>query len=206
MRRQVVALFLTTACGREAPPPVAPTAPASPGPGAPAEEAPFEGTAGVVDVPRPEIERPVTVRDVRVGRHGAFDRFVVELEGDRVPGYHVEHVDRPVHECGSGLPRELAGQGWLEVRLRPARAHDDRGGSTLANRDRRVGLPVLLELAQTCDFEGTTTWVLGLAAANRYRVLELTNPARLVVDVRHGSPARSSRQNARLKRADAIGR
>jgi hypothetical protein len=44
---------------------------------------------------------------------------------------------------------------------------------------------VLKELKLICDFEGQVEWLLGLAARNGYRVLELTEPPRLVVDVRH---------------------
>jgi hypothetical protein len=43
----------------------------------------------------------------------------------------------------------------------------------------------LYELELTCDFEAVVTWVLGLESPNRYQVRELSNPPRLVVDVRH---------------------
>ena len=36
--------------------------------------------------------------------------------------------------------------------------------------------------------QADVTWVLGLAARNRFRVQELAGPARLVVDVEHGRP------------------
>ncbi len=88
-------------------------------------------------------------------------------------------------KCGSGDATQVAGQGWLEVRITPAQAHTDAGRATIAERERRLALPVLKELEQTCDFEGDVTWVLGVASPNRYRVTELTGPARLVVDVRH---------------------
>jgi hypothetical protein len=51
--------------------------------------------------------------------------------------------------------------------------------------EQRPELPVLLQLEPTCDFEGEVSWVLGVKAPNRYRVLELKDPPRLVVDVRH---------------------
>src|SRR6266568_3894740 len=41
-------------------------------------------------------------------------------------------------------------------------------------------------LGRCGDFEGQVAWVLGIAAPSEYRVAELTGPARLVVDVRHG--------------------
>jgi hypothetical protein len=79
----------------------------------------------------------------------------------------------------------VAGDSWLEVRLVPADAHDEAGRALIADRERQMSLGVLRELEQTCDFEAHVTWVLGLASPNRYRVLELQSPPRLVVDVRH---------------------
>ena len=59
------------------------------------------------------------------------------------------------------------------------------GEATVNERERRLSLPILKELESTCDFEAHVTWVLGMASPNRYRVQELSNPARLIVDVRH---------------------
>lgn len=158
----------------EAPPPAAP--PQTPSAGA--------WTAGVTEVLR-GTARPATLRAVRAARNEGWDRVVFEFDGASVPGYRVEYVDRPVRKCGSGDATEVAGQGWLEVRITPAQAHTDAGQATIADRERRLALPVLKELEQTCDFEADVTWVLGVASPNRYRVQELTGPARLVVDVRH---------------------
>ena len=45
-------------------------------------------------------------------------------------------------------------------------------------------LAEVLEVELTCDFEVVVTWVLGTKSPNRYRVLELSAPPRLAVDVR----------------------
>ncbi|HEX2095655.1 MAG TPA: hypothetical protein VHG28_24875 [Longimicrobiaceae bacterium] len=126
----------------------------------------------------------VTLRAVRTARNPEWDRVVFEF-AEALPGYHVEYVDRPVRRCGSGHVAEVAGDGWLQVRLTPAQAHDEAGRVTIRERERKLGFPVLRELELTCDFEADVTWVLGVARPNRYRVLELTDPARLVVDLRH---------------------
>lgn len=139
-------------------------------------------TAGVTQVRRGS---GATLRAVRTARNAGWDRVVFEFDGADVPGYHVEYVDRPVRKCGSGDEAQVAGQGWLEVRITPARAHDEAGQVTVAQRERKLSLPVLRELELTCDFEADVTWVLGVASPNRYRVSELSGPARLVVDVQH---------------------
>ncbi len=141
-------------------------------------------TAGIVDRRRPEV-RMTVLEEIRSARNDGYDRVVFRFSDNVLPGYHLEYVDRPVRQCGSGKAVEVAGDGWLAVRLEPAQAHDERGRATVRERERALDLPVLRELQSTCDFEGQVEWVLGVASPNRFRVLELSDPARLVVDVRH---------------------
>ncbi|MCW8193709.1 hypothetical protein F6455_02785 [Proteobacteria bacterium 005FR1] len=142
-----------------------------------------EWTAEIID--RPQSDAPaVTLVAVRTGTHEGFDRVVFEFD-ERIPGYHFEYIDQPVRKCGSGMVAPLAGDGWLEVRMYPANAHTEEGQPTVAERERMPKLPVLLELELTCDFEAVVTWVLGLESPNRFQARELSNPPRLVVDVRH---------------------
>ena len=141
-------------------------------------------TAGIVRRDR-AATGVATQSAVRVARHDGFDRLVLEFEGDELPSYHVEYVDRPVRQCGSGDVVNVAGDGWLLIRLEPARAHDDDGRATIEQRSARPALPVLIETKLICDFEAQVEWVLGMSSPNPYRVLELSQPVRLVVDVRH---------------------
>ncbi len=164
-------------------PPVTPTPTPTPPPSGTAPSVPSDTqwTAGIVKQERQGLA-PVTLRAVREARNEGFDRVVFEFDGTQVPGYHLEYVDKPIIKCGSGDPTEVAGQGWLQVRLTPAQAHEG-GQATITERERKAGLPIIQELELTCDFEGEVTWVLGNARPNKYRVMELKEPTRLVVDV-----------------------
>ena len=145
------------------------------------------GTAGITAQSRSGME-PAILRAVRTATHPEFDRVVFDFGTGAIPGYHIEYIDRPVIQCGSGDPIEVAGDGWLRVRLEPARAHEFRDDTlavvTVAERNRRLSLANLRQLVLTCDFEAQVEWVLGLASPSRYRVMELREPSRLVVDVR----------------------
>ena len=165
----------SVAPGTPAPEAPAPQTAASPGTG--------EWTVGIIDRRKPDM-RPVLLREVRSARNEGFDRVVFEFDSDQLPGYHVEYVDRPVRQCGSGEPTQIAGDAWLQVRLVPANAHTEAGVATVKERERRPGLSNVQELELTCDFEAHVEWVLGVGSPNSYRVLELSNPSRLVVDVR----------------------
>lgn len=143
-----------------------------------------EWTAGLRES-RNDRVRMTVLESVRTARNDGFDRVVFEFEAGRVPGYRIEYVDRPVRQCGSGQVVQLRGDGWLRVRLEPSQAHDDRGRATVQDRTRRTDLPILQELRLICDYEGQVEWVLGVASPNVFRVVELSSPARLVLDVRH---------------------
>ena len=145
------------------------------------------GTAGITMQRRDGIE-PAILRAVRTASHAEFDRVVFDFGDGRVPGYHTEYIDRPVRQCGSGDVVQVQGDGWLRVRLEPARAHEFRDDTlavvTVIERNRDLSLPILKQLVLVCDFEAQVEWVAGVASPNRYRVMELERPARLVVDVR----------------------
>ncbi len=124
-----------------------------------------------------------TLVDVRTAAHAAFDRLVFEFEGG-VPAYSVERLDGPARECGSGRPVDVAAPAGLRVRFQATSAHTDAGQPTVGNRSRQPALDRLRTLRMTCDFEGVVAWAAGLAAAPKVRILQLSSPPRLVVDVR----------------------
>jgi len=150
----------------------------------------FAGTLAPVQRVRsvpPGVARPVLRHvETATGASSGYDRVVFEFTGDSVPGYRVEYTTKPVQRCGSGDPVTVSGTGRLIVRFEPAQAHDEHGSLAPAERHRTPGLPAVRELTLICDFEGQVAWVLGIAARSEYRVSELTGPARLVLDVRHG--------------------
>jgi hypothetical protein len=186
----VLLVVLAVGCSPSTPVRTEPSGGSTPAAPATPAETPvaFVGTLDAVEVKRPEAPPVVVLRDVRTASQVGFDRIVFEFEESAVPGYRVEYVDPPAIQCGSGEPVEVAGAALLQVRLVPAQAHTEAGEATVGERERRPNLPVLQELESTCDFEADVTWVLGLAARNRFRVQELPGPARLVIDIQHGRP------------------
>jgi hypothetical protein len=125
------------------------------------------------------------VRAIRTAAHDGFDRVTIELEADGLPGYHVEYVDRPLHQCGSGNEVFPVGQAWLEVRLEPAQAHTEQGAPTLPGREIEATARLLRRIYVTCNFEGVVSLVLALESPNPYQITTLRGPTRVVVDVRH---------------------
>lgn len=170
-----------SACSRRATPPRRPPLPAGEAEkGGPAFLAPESS----VDVPAAAATRPATVVAVRTSRRDDFDRVVFELTGN-LPGYRVAWSSAPPHQCGSGAVVAVAGGAWLFVRLDPASAHDEQGRITAGRENERPGLPAVEGLVLTCDNEGVVSWALGAPAELPYRVLPMSDPPRVVVDVAH---------------------
>lgn len=121
---------------------------------------------------------------LRTGVHASYERVVVELDSpDGLPGYGLEYVDRPLHECGSGRQIIPVGDAWLELRLEPAAAHTEAGAPTLGEPEIAVHGEIVERIYRTCDFEGVVTLVLAVSTPKPFRVVTLSDPSRLAVDV-----------------------
>ena len=125
---------------------------------------------------------PGKLTTLRAGRHGGYDRVVFQLDGS-IPYYSVHYVPQ-VHLDGSGEPLRLRGAAFLEVVIR-APTHDERYHPVLTPTRLRPDFPALREVNAPASFEGQTTAGIGLAHRVGFRVLELANPTRIVIDLAH---------------------
>lgn len=131
-----------------------------------------------------KISGVVAVKEIRAARNATFDRVVFEFEGDRIPGYSVGYT-QDVAACGSGEQVDVAGDAMVAIVLKPAQAHTEAGEPTVPRETPLEGMTVVRELRGYCDFEGVVSYVAGLSGARPYRVFELQNPSRLVIDFGH---------------------
>jgi hypothetical protein len=128
---------------------------------------------------------------VRVARHEGFDRVVFEFR-NHVPGYLVQYVDKPVLSDGAGEPVPVDGNDALGVRMDPSSGVDltgtgPNGYEEVYSGPKRIngGTPEITEVVQSGDFEAVLNWVIGTRERVDFRVIALTSPARLVVDLRN---------------------
>jgi hypothetical protein len=128
-----------------------------------------------------------TLQEIRSWQHPHFERIVFEFRDDQIPGYGVQYLAAPVQECASGYTMDVDGEGFLEIRMQPAQMHeiiDQRLHPTIQRRERAVNRPLLRHLVHTCDYQDVVAWVAGVSSRQPYRVIELQDPPRLVVDIR----------------------
>lgn len=114
--------------------------------------------------------------------HSSYDRLVIRAR-NATPGYDVRYVARVVRDP-SGIPVSLPGHAFLRIVIRPARAHTS-GGTALLPSTVTPHCPNLLQSKAAGDFEGVTSFGVGLGHKTGFRVFRLTPPRRIVVDVLH---------------------
>jgi hypothetical protein len=124
-----------------------------------------------------------TLTGLRAGRHASFDRVVFQLDGP-IPSYYSVRYVPMVHLDGSGDPLPLRGTAFLEVVVR-APTHDQDGRPVLRPTRLRPDFPALREVKVPGSFEGQITAGIGVTAKVSFRVLELANPTRIVIDLAH---------------------
>jgi hypothetical protein len=126
-----------------------------------------------------------TVYDVRVAHHDGYDRLVIGFPTtNSMPEYQINR-QTTAHfvRDASGQPVTLSGAAGIRIVLRNA---DIVSG---APSDLKPNLPEIREVAQIGNFERVVSYGVGLSTPACIRVLELTGPTRLVIDVQTAADA-----------------
>lgn len=124
---------------------------------------------------------------VRVGRHTGYDRVVWEFKGPGAPTYRVQYVDVPTGDA-SGDPVAVEGDAFIEV-LVTSVTMTDAGASrpTDPSAASLAGTVVAEAKPITGGFEGYGQTFIGVRDRQRpFKVMALSGPTRLVVDIASG--------------------
>lgn len=125
---------------------------------------------------------------VRIGRNEGFERIVFEFKGTSRPGYRIQWVDPPILSDGSGEEVAVTGEAYLEMIMEPASGVDLSAPQLTIvyegpDRIATTQTELITDLVRTGDFEAVLTWVAGTTERVPVRVLTLTDPVRIVVDL-----------------------
>lgn len=192
--------LLASACSSDGPttpvarsssaPPVAIATPSPAAPPVPSVEAssaadpPFSATTAE-DTSEPSGE-PLTVVAARVGAQDGYDRVVLELAGGRgAPGWSVQYTDDP-RQQGSGDPVKVKGAAVLAVIVRGVGYPFDTGVEEVSQDPALPpGAKAVTDVVLGSTFEGQYEAFIGTSGRLPFRVFRLSDPARVVIDVRH---------------------
>jgi hypothetical protein len=166
------------------PTPCVPTCPApAPTPTPPPSAFPFVCVSGPTTVTN-QATQPVELIDaVRTGSHPGADRITVEFKGGTA-GTAIQIIPQANTKFvldGSGATVTLAGKYGLLIRIKGADNHTAFSGSTDLKTPTFVEI---LEARKVGDFEGVVQWGVGLTIGACYQATIISNPTRLVIDIR----------------------
>jgi hypothetical protein len=92
----------------------------------------------------------------------------------------------PFYADASGLEIEVTGSAFLKVTMHGASKVSPDGVVTYdGSTNFEPEFDRLLQLLEGGDFEAVSTWYLGLDGGSCFRVLTLSDPSRLVIDIEH---------------------
>jgi hypothetical protein len=122
---------------------------------------------------------PLVGKTVRLGAHDCYDSFVIELGGttspDALPGVYAHYVDGPVRtEPANGV---VTVRGTEHLQVTVGAAMYGHGGGTGPQRIASAVVPHIEEAVLTENFEGTSTWTLGLEQQRPFTVTDVSGTA-----------------------------
>ena len=121
-----------------------------------------------------------TVTGIRIAHHDGYDRLVIDFSSGTtaVPQYDLTRQNSSTFvRDASGQPVTLEGSAGIRAVLR----NSDIASGVAS--DLKPRLPQIREVANIGNFERVVSYGVGLKTAACFRVLELSGPTRLVIDV-----------------------
>jgi hypothetical protein len=133
---------------------------------------------------------PVSYK-MRTSRHKNFDRIVFEFDERDVPEYTVYYKNAPIlidrsHIENPAKPTKeetinVKGKAFVIIDFALGFAGIDVRSPSMGEQD----LPVVRDIKTVDWFENFFSFAVGLKAKKAFRVRELSNPTRLVIDFKH---------------------
>jgi hypothetical protein len=125
----------------------------------------------------PDPAGRMRVAGLRLATHAGYDRLVIDLNTRGVPTWTVRYTEA---SGPGGGPVDIAGDVFLRVRLQTG---SDPGGRAQSRVEASPG--PIAEARTTGFFEGSEEVLIGIPGKQApFRAFALTDPGRIVVDVR----------------------
>ena len=122
------------------------------------------------------------LKRIRGASHVGYDRVVFEFDGPVPANFDVSFVPEIIGDP-SGLPVPVIGQALLGVTFSLANGHDE-DGNVFTDAITTLGLKNVIQVVRSGDFEAVLSFGIGLAKQTQFSVFTLTNPSRVVIDIK----------------------
>ncbi|WP_019876305.1 AMIN-like domain-containing (lipo)protein [Sporichthya polymorpha] len=121
---------------------------------------------------------------IRTATHPGYDRLVFEFSG-KLPSHTFVQWAPKIARDGSGDTVPAGGNAFLQIGLGGVTGYTKNYASTFGPLRRSTGNQNLNEVVHAGEFEGMVSFGAAMMARTSYSVLKLTNPSRVVIDIRN---------------------
>ncbi|MGI8545310.1 MAG: AMIN-like domain-containing (lipo)protein [Aridibacter sp.] len=122
---------------------------------------------------------------VRTSKHKGFDRVVFEFD-DGKHQYVIKYLDSNIYSTDGGDSKiKIAGDVFMLVSIYGMGALDDLPCELKNYPKKKLNFPALMQIQEAAWFEGIQDFIIGVKGKKSFRVQELRNPSRLVIDFKH---------------------
>ena len=144
------------------------------------------GVAGLTGMPAlaaapANSAAPILVA-IRAAHHHGHDRIVFQFKGGLPTGRHARYVKHVIAPSGKAV--RVVGSATLNVWFDPANGHYANGHLSFGPLRRTYALPGVIQVVEAEDFEAVLSFAIGVARREPFHMFTLTNPSRVVVDVK----------------------
>ncbi len=122
---------------------------------------------------------------VHLAKHKEFDRIVFEFDGGKLQ-YVIQYLPSDIYSTEGGDRKiQIAGNVFMLVSIYGMGAFDEMPCKLGTYPKKKLNFPSLMQIQEGVWFEGIQDFMIGVKAEKTFRVQELSNPSRLVIDFKH---------------------
>lgn len=142
-------------------------------------------TTGVVQRKHDDEATSTSLCKVRVAKNKDYDRVVFEFDGGK-PDYIIQYLPSNIYTSEAGDEKiKIAGNRFLVIYLYGMGIFEEMPCELESFPEGELDLPTVKQIEDKGRFEGIRDLLVGVKAKKTFRVQELLNPSRLVIDFTH---------------------
>ena len=122
---------------------------------------------------------------IRVAKQKGFDRVVFEFDKGK-PKYVIQYLPSNIYSSDAGDEEiKISGNVFMQISIYGMPQMEDLPCKLQSYEKRKLNLRAIRQIKGEVWFEGIRDFLIGVKAKKPFRIQELANPSRLVIDFKH---------------------
>ncbi len=122
---------------------------------------------------------------IRVAKQKGFDRVVFEFDKGK-PEYVIQYLPSNIYSSDAGDEEiKISGNVFMQISIYGMPQMEDLPCKLQSYEKGKLNLRAVRQIKEEVWFEGIRDFLIGVKAKKPFRIQELANPSRLVIDFKH---------------------